>query len=249
MANAYNAFFFGVYPYIALAVMIVGSIIRYDREPYSWRSGSSQMLRKRQLFWGSNLFHIGILVLFFGHLVGLLTPHFAYGWAISPATKQMASIIVGGFFGLVCFIGLTMLLHRRLFDPRIRLTSTTMDVAILAILWVQLALGLVTLPYSLAHADGTTMLLFTEWAQRIVTFRPNAAVLIAGTDWVFQLHIILGLTIFLLFPFSRLVHIWSVPVRYFWRRGYQVVREAQAQPASGPVGTPGQRSEKLHPAE
>lgn len=249
MATWYNTFFFGIYPYIALAVMILGSIIRYDREPYSWRSGSSQMLRKKQLFWGSNLFHIGIIVLFFGHLVGLLTPHPIYAWAISPATKQMTSIVVGGLFGLVCFVGLTLLLHRRLFDPRIRLTSTSMDIAILVILWIQLALGLVTLPYSLAHADGSTMLLFTEWAQRILTFRGDAAPLIAGTDWVYQVHIILGLTIFLLFPFSRLVHIWSAPVRYVWRQGYQVVRTAQAERHPGPAGTPGDVKKPLAPAE
>jgi len=249
MVDWYYTFFFGIYPYIAIAVMILGSIIRYDREPYSWRSGSSQMLRKKQLFWGSNLFHIGIIILFFGHLVGLLTPYPVYSWVITPATKQMMSIVVGGLFGAICFIGLTLLLHRRLFDPRIRLTSTAMDIAILAILWVQLSLGLITLPFSLAHADGSTMLLFTEWAQRIITFRPNAAALIVGTGWAFQLHIILGLTIFLLFPFSRLVHIWSAPIRYTWRQGYQVVRSTQPQDLAGPVGTPGQIKKKLEPAE
>lgn len=77
MVNWYYTFFFGICPYIALAVMILGSIVRYDREPYSWRSGSSQMLRKKQLFWGSNLFHAGIIFLFFGHFIGLLTPHWA----------------------------------------------------------------------------------------------------------------------------------------------------------------------------
>jgi len=249
MVDWYYTFFFGIYPYICLAVMILGSIVRYDREPYSWRSGSSQMLRKKQLFWGSNLFHIGIIVLFFGHLIGMLTPNWAYQWLITPATKQMMSITVGGFFGFICFIGLTLLLHRRLTDPRIRLTSTTMDIAILVILWVQLSLGLITLPFSLAHADGATMLLFTEWAQRILTFRGDAAPLLVGTGFVYQVHIILGLTIFLLFPFSRLVHIWSVPIRYTWRQGYQVVRSAQPQDLVGPVGTPGQVKKSLEPAE
>lgn len=249
MAIWYNTFFFGIYPYIALAVMILGSIVRYDREPYSWRSGSSQLLRKKQLFWGSNLFHIGIILLFLGHFIGLLTPHWAYAWLIEASTKQALAVTAGGIFGGICFIGLTLLLHRRLTDPRIRLTSTTMDIAILVILWVQLALGLATLPFSAQHSDGSTMLVLAEWAQRILTFRGDAAPLVAGTDWAYQLHIILGLTIFLLFPFSRLVHIWSVPVRYIWRQGYQVVREGHAQRPGGPVGTPGQRQKKLHPAE
>lgn len=228
MAIWYNTFFFGIYPYIALAVMFVGSIIRYDREPYSWRSGSSQMLRKRQLFWGSNLFHFGILFLFFGHFVGLLTPHWAYIWLISAHDKQILAVVSGGIAGLICFVGLTMLLHRRLTDARIRMTSTTMDITILAILWVQLALGLFTLPYSIIHSDGGTMMALAEWAQRILTFRGDAAILVAGVDWPYQVHIILGLTIFLLFPFSRLVHIWSAPIRYVWRPGYQIVRTARA---------------------
>lgn len=249
MANWYYTFFFGIYPYIALAVMILGSIIRYDREPYSWRSGSSQMLRKKQLFWGSNLFHFGILVLFFGHLIGLLTPHWGYSWLMGAGTKQIMAVIVGGIAGIVCFVGLTLLVHRRLVDPRIRLTSTTMDIAILLILWVQLFLGLVTLPFSIAHSDGSTMMVLAEWAQRILTFRPDAAALVVGVNWPFQIHIILGLTIFLLFPFSRLVHIWSVPVRYVWRQGYQVVRTTQPQRLPGPAGTPGQVKESLSAGE
>ncbi|HRY26048.1 MAG: respiratory nitrate reductase subunit gamma [Geminicoccaceae bacterium] len=252
MATWYNTFFFGIYPYIALAVMIAGSIIRYDREPYSWRSGSSQMLRKKQLFWGSNLFHFGILFLFFGHLVGLLTPHWGYSWAFDASVKQLVAVIAGGIAGVVCFVGLTLLLHRRLTDPRIRSTSTTMDIAILVILWVQLSLGLLTLPFSLSHSDGGTMMTLAEWAQRILTFRGDAAILVAGVDWPYQVHIILGLTIFLLFPFSRLVHIWSVPVRYVWRPGYQVVRSAGADwRVPGPVGRPRieARAEPMEPAE
>ncbi len=225
MSSYLNTFFFGVYPYIAIAVMIVGSIIRYDREPYSWRAGSSQLLRRKQLMWGSNLFHIGILFLFFGHFVGLLTPHAVYEIVISAEAKQLLAIIAGSIAGIICFVGLTLLVHRRLFDPRIRVTSTGMDVAILLILWVQLVLGLLTVPFSLQHADGQVMLALSEWAQRIITFRiDGTADLVAGLAFPYKAHLVLGLTIFLLFPFSRLVHIWSVPVKYLARSGYQVVR-------------------------
>ncbi len=224
MAEFLNAFFFGIYPYICLAIMILGSIFRYEREPYTWRSGSSQLLRRRQLMIGSNLFHVGILFLFLGHFVGLLTPHWLYAPIISAEAKQLLAVVAGGIAGVICFIGLTMLLHRRLFDPRIRVTTTFSDLAILIILWVQLVLGLVTIPYSLSHADGSVMLRLSEWAQRILTFRGDAAELVAGLAWPYQIHLILGLTIFLLFPFSRLVHIWSAPVRYLWRPGYQIVR-------------------------
>lgn len=232
MANYINHLLFGVYPYIALAIMIIGSVLRYDREPYSWRSGSSQLLRRKQLMWGSVLFHVGVIFLFFGHAVGLLTPHFIYEHFISAEHKQLLAIIAGSIAGTVCFIGISMLAHRRLFDARIRATSTFSDTAILLILWVQLVLGLLTVPFSLQHSDGSVMLRLSEWAQRILTFRTEGtADLIAGLAFPYQAHIILGLTIFLLFPFSRLVHMLSVPVRYLWRPGYQVVRQKNVRPA------------------
>ncbi|MBM3597946.1 MAG: respiratory nitrate reductase subunit gamma [Alphaproteobacteria bacterium] len=214
---------FGLYPYIAISVFLVGSLVRFERGQYTWRSGSSQMLRATQLRWGSNLFHVGILFLFVGHFVGLLTPHWVYEHFISAPAKQMTAIVSGGIAGVACFIGLTMLLHRRLFDARIRATSSVMDVAVLIVLWVQLVLGLITLPYSLQHSDGSVMLLLSEWAQRIVTLQGGAAELVAGLDWPYRLHLVLGITIFVLFPFSRLVHIWSAPVGYVFR-SYQVVR-------------------------
>jgi nitrate reductase gamma subunit len=218
-----DQFLFGIYPYIGLSVFIVGSLIRFDREQYTWRSGSSQLLRAKQLRWGSNLFHVGILFLLMGHFVGLLTPHVVYEHFITAEAKQLLAIVSGGIAGTACFIGLTMLVHRRLTEPRIRATSTHMDIAILLLLWLQLALGLVTIPYSLQHSDGSVMLLLSEWAQRIVTFRAGAADMIADVAWPYRLHLVLGVTIFLVFPFSRLVHIWSAPVGYMFRR-YQVVR-------------------------
>lgn len=238
--NGYvNTLLFTVYPYIALAIMIIGSIIRYDREPYTWRSGSSQLLRRKQLMWGSVLFHLGILFLFFGHFVGLLTPHWVYEPFVTAEAKQMLAIIAGSIAGIACFIGLSMLIHRRFFDRRIRVTSSFADNAILVILWVQLVLGLITVPYSLQHSDAHVMLALSEWAQRILTFRvEGTAELVAAQAWPYQAHILLGLTIFLIFPFSRLVHMFSAPVRYLWRPGYQVVRErnrgsAPSHPAPG----------------
>ena len=141
--------------------------------------------------------------------MGLLTPHWVYEGFISAPTKQMFAIVSGGLAGTLCFIGLTMLLYRRISDPRIRLTSHRTDLAILIILWVQLVLGLVTLPFSYGHrTDASAMLVLSAYLQGIATFQPNAAML-AGIDWPFKVHMVLGMTIFLLFPFSRLVHVWS----------------------------------------
>ena len=223
--NGVYGFLFQVYPYVCFTVFIAGSLMRFDQNQYTWKSDSSQLLRAGLLRWGSNLFHFGILFLFFGHMVGLFTPHAVYGVFISAATKQTLAVVAGGAAGLVCFVGLTMLLYRRVFDPRIRLTSHRTDIAVLLILWVQLVVGLITLPFSWQHADGGVMLILADWAQRIVTLRPVDATLLSALPWPYLFHIVFGMTIFLLFPFSRLVHVWSgFATVAFLFRPHQVVR-------------------------
>ena len=225
MAEFLNHAVFGWYPYFCLTVFIVASWVRFDREQFTWRSGSSQLLRRRQLFWGSNLFHVGILVIFLGHFVGLLTPIRIFdAIGISHTAKQWMAIIVGGVAGVACFIGLTLLVHRRLFDSRIRKTSSFGDIAILLLLYAQLILGLASIYVSLQHLDGKEMVKFMKWAQGILTLQPGVSALVADAHWIFKLHLFLGMTIFLVFPFTRLVHVWSAPVWYLGRRGYQVVR-------------------------
>ncbi|MBU0602442.1 MAG: respiratory nitrate reductase subunit gamma [Gammaproteobacteria bacterium] len=216
---------FGYYPYICLAVFFLGSLLRFDRDQYTWKSDSSQLLRRGQLRLGSNLFHVGVLFLFFGHFFGMLTPHFIYEPFIGAGTKQLIAMISGGVAGLLGFVGLSLLLHRRLTEPRIRATSKTSDIVIVLLLWLQLLLGLATIPLSAQHLDGSMMMLLAEWAQRIVTFRSGAPELLAGAGWVFKSHMFLGMTIFLVFPFTRMVHVWSgfASVAYLFRP-YQVVR-------------------------
>jgi nitrate reductase gamma subunit len=232
--NTLHNFAFNVYPYLCLAVFLMGSLARFDRDQYTWKSDSSQLLRKAQLRWGSNLFHGGILFLFFGHLFGQLTPHWLYEIFVTASQKQLIAVVAGGIAGGLCFVGLTMLLHRRLFDPRIRLTSHRTDIAILVILWVQLVIGLSTLPASLHHVkDPQTMLHLAEYLQGIVLMQPNAA-LVAGVEWHFQAHMLLGMTIFLLFPFSRLVHVWSgFGTLAYLVRPYQMVRARRLNVPAG----------------
>jgi len=218
-------FLFGIYPYIALAIFLLGSLIRFDREQYTWKSDSSQLLRSGQLRLGSNLFHIGVLFLFFGHFVGMLTPHFVYEPFMSSGAKQILAMVSGGTAGVLAFIGLSLLLHRRLSEPRIRATSKPSDVLILLLLWLQLALGLATIPLSAQHLDGSMMLRLAEWAQHIVTFRSGAVEMLAGAGWVFKTHLFLGMTIFLVFPFTRLVHVWSgFAATTYAARAWQLVR-------------------------
>ncbi len=223
--NYLDTLLFGYYPYICLSVFFVGSLIRFDRDQYTWKSDSSQLLRKGQLRWGSNLFHIGVLFLFFGHFFGMLTPHFVYEQFLGAGAKQLIAMVSGGVAGTMGFIGLTLLLHRRLSDDRIRATSKPSDILISLLLWIQLALGLATIPFSAQHMDGSMMLKLAGWAQYIVTFRAGAADLLADAGWVFRLHMFLGMSIFLVFPFTRLVHVWSgfASLSYLLRP-YQVVR-------------------------
>jgi len=227
MGELINHVVFGWYPYLCLTVFLVGSWIRFDREQYTWRSGSSQLLRRRQLMWGSNLFHVGILLIFMGHFVGLLTPIWVFDWiGISHTFKQWMAIGIGGVAGAACFVGISLLVHRRLFDSRIRTTSSFGDIAVLLLLYAQLTLGLLTIAVSLNHLDGHEMMRFMAWAQGVLTLQPGIDALVVDAHPIFKLHLFLGMTIFLMFPFTRLVHVWSAPIWYLGRRGYQVVRSA-----------------------
>jgi nitrate reductase gamma subunit len=228
MRETINHIVFGWYPYLCLTVFIVGSWLRFDREQYTWKTGSSQLLRRRQLMWGSNLFHVGILVIFAGHAVGLLTPIWIFdALGISHGFKQWMAIVIGGVAGVMCFVGMTLLIHRRLFDARILRTSSFGDIAILLLLYAQLIVGLATIVVSLGHLDGHEMVKFMTWAQGILTLQPGVSAQILDVSPVFKLHLFLGMTIFLVFPFTRLVHVWSAPIWYLGRRGYQVVRSTR----------------------
>ena len=220
-----NTLLFGIYPYVCLTVFFVGSWIRFDRDQYTWKSDSSQMLRTGSLRWGSNLFHVGVIFLFFGHFVGMLTPHAWYGPFFTAGTKQVVAMTMGGIAGLMALVGLTLLLHRRLSDDRLRATSKPSDIMILVLLWLQLVLGLATIPLSAQHLDGSMMMKLADWGQRVVTFRTGGVELLADSGWVFKAHMLLGMTVFLVFPFPRLVHVWSgfASLAYVLRP-YQVVR-------------------------
>lgn len=222
--SKWNLLLFGVYPYVALAICLLGSWARFDLSQYTWRAGSSQMLSSRGMRLASNLFHIGVLFVLAGHFVGLLTPAAVYHHVISTEHKQLLAMVSGGFFGLLCLLGLVLLIKRRLTDPRVRATSSTSDILILLVLLAQLLLGLLTIVASTGHMDGSVMVMLADWAQYTVLLRPvDAAAAIAPVALVYKLHVLLGLSLFVLFPFTRLVHIVSAPVWYLGRR-YQIVR-------------------------
>jgi nitrate reductase gamma subunit len=237
-----NQLAFGWYPYLAVTVLVVGSVLRFDANQYSWRSQSSQFLRRRQMVLGSNLFHMGIIILFFGHLVGLLTPiNVFHTLGIGHGFKQTAALVVGGIAGVAAFVGCTLLLHRRLFDERVRRSSSVGDILVLVLIWLQLVLGIATTYWTLQHLDGSEMVRFMSWANGVLTLDPAAPGEIRDVALVYKLHIVLGLTLFVITPFTRLVHIWSAPIWFLLRPGYQIVRSRRSDKpvyarTKGPAG-------------
>lgn len=227
-----NFLIFGILPYAVLAVALIGTIARYERDPFTWKTSSSQLLRRKQLMWGSVLFHVGIIVLFFGHLIGLFTPVWVLdALGIPYGLKQWIAVLLGGAAGLAAFVGASMLLHRRLFDVRIRRNSSFADIAILAALWLQIVVGMGTIMLTLDHMDGSEMIRFMTWSQSVMGLQLNAWLQVIGVHWLYKFHIFLGMVIVAAFPFTRLVHMLSVPIRYVTLRpGYQIVRSRRSRP-------------------
>ncbi|MQA36729.1 respiratory nitrate reductase subunit gamma [Rugamonas aquatica] len=224
--NYLHQFLFGIYPYIALAIFFVGSLIRFDREQYSWKSESSQTLNSGMLKLGSPMFHIGVLGLFFGHMAGLLTPVWVWDTlGVTHGAKQLVAMVAGGVMGSLCLIGLLMLIARRLSNDRVCARSTVKDKLVLVWLLATLLLGLSSIFVSASHMDGHMMVLLMSWAQHVVTLRGDAAGFIEEAPLVFKLHLFMGMSLFAIFPFTRLVHVWSGfgAVTYL-SRAYQLVR-------------------------
>lgn len=221
--NYIHSFFFDIYPYIAVTIFLLGSWVRYDYGQYTWRAGSSQLLDNSNMRLASGLFHIGILGIIFGHFFGLLTPHWIYESFLSLQAKQLIAMFAGGVFGAMTLYGGYLLLKRRLTNVRVRATSSTADILILVLLVSQAALGLLTIPFSAFHLDGSVMMKLVSWAQDVVTFQTGASKNLEGVSFIYKIHMILGMTLFVVFPFCRLVHVWSIPLEYLTRR-IQIVR-------------------------
>jgi nitrate reductase gamma subunit len=219
-------FLYGIYPYIALTVFLLGSWLRFDREQYTWKSDSSQLLSKANMRLGSNLFHIGIIAIFFGHAVGLLTPHSVFkALGVSDMAHQMIAIWAGSIFGGMCLVGGAILWLRRIFNRRVSATSRGSDKFILTWLLITLIIGLSTIPVSISHANHNNpgvMIALAEWVQSIIYLHPDPS-LLNGVDTIFKVHLFFGMTVFLVFPFTRMVHVWSAPFGYIGRP-YQIVR-------------------------
>ncbi|QRF76451.1 Hdr-like menaquinol oxidoreductase cytochrome b-like subunit [Thermoplasmatales archaeon] len=211
-----------IYPYLSFAIMIIGVIYRFRTNQLSVTSKSSELLENKSLGWGARLFHWGLIFVILGHFAGLFVPvSFLNRFGVSDYENFLASVILGGVFGLVAVSGLGILITRRLIIRRVRLNSSFGDTFVLILLLIIMALGL-TLPLGYDPINGSAgytavMANITPWISGFFTFQPNAS-LMNGVPLLFQIHILLSFLLYPAIPFTRLMHIFTTPIRYIVRK-------------------------------
>lgn len=227
----WNQFLWIIYPYLMITTFVVVHIYRYNTDQLAWTAKSSEFLEKKSLKWGSMLFHIGIVLVFFGHVGGLLIPKsLMESLGVSEHLYHMGAVYGGGLAGIMTLAGITILFLRRMNVKRVRAISSASDILVAVLLLVNVAMGVYnTLGFNLFVGGFDYRETIAPWLRGLMTFRPDAS-LMADVPLFFQLHVILSFAIFGIWPFTRLVHVWSVPLAYF-KRSYIVYRSRQNRTA------------------
>lgn len=223
-----NQFLWVIYPYITIAIFIVGHIYRYNTDQLGWTTKSSEFLESKTLRWGSILFHLGILMVLGGHILGLIIPKsMTEKIGLTEHMYHWMALVIGGVAGVITIIGISILLFRRLNNKRVRRTSSFTDILIAILIFIEVAFGVYnTLGYSLFIGYDYRETI-APWLRGFLMFKPDPT-LMKGVPLFFQLHTLLGFTIFALWPFTRLVHVWSLPLEYF-NRSYIIYRSRNAK--------------------
>ena len=229
-----DAFLWVGFPYITLTVFVAGLVWRYSSDPYGWTSKSSELLEKKWLAWGNVLFHYGFVGVVVGHVMGLLVPPTLDAQlGLSTGSYHAVALYGGGVAGGIALAGLGILTVRRLAIPRVRVTSTPSDFLTLALLLGVMSLGMAdTVGYTALFGPYDYRNSLGVWFRGLVTLSPNAS-LMASAPVPFQVHVLAGLTFFMLLPFTRLVHAFSLPFHYLNRK-LIVFRSRHAGRASRP---------------
>ncbi|CRK82223.1 respiratory nitrate reductase subunit gamma [Neobacillus massiliamazoniensis] len=212
-------FLWVIFPYLMLTIFIVGHIYRYNVDQLSWTAKSSEFLEKKHLKWGSMLFHIGILFVFVGHVGGLLIPKsLMESLGVSESMYHAGAVYGGGLAGIITLLGILILLNRRLTNKRVRLTSDTSDLITVILIFLIILIGIYnTLIGNRLHPHFDYRETISPWFRGLLTFVPDPS-LMKGVPLGFQLHILISFALIGIWPFTRLVHVWSVPLSYFKRR-------------------------------
>lgn len=226
-------FLWVILPYVVLTIFIGGHIWRYQYDQFGWTSKSSEVLEKRQLRLGSLLFHWGILFVFIGHVMGILIPEAVYEtMGISEEAYHLIALAGGIPAGLAALIGLIILTRRRIAAKRVRVTSSRGDWIALFFLAIVILTGLFSTLLNIDSNGFDYRTTIGPWFRGVLMFRPNPAYMEQVPIW-FQIHIIAALGIFAVWPFTRLVHVFSLPLRYL-RRNYVVYRKRMPKQAEQP---------------
>jgi nitrate reductase gamma subunit len=216
-----NFLLFGALPYVALFIFLIGSILRYKNLGFSVSSYSSQFLEGRKLFWGSQPFHWGLFFLFFGHLIAFLFPASVLAWNGSPI--RLLILEASAFaFGLSAFVGIILLIHRRLINRRVQIVTTKMDFLVFIILLVQIASGLLV-AYHNRWGSSWFAAFLTPYLRSIFVFDPQIDAIASVNSWSIKVHVISAFTIIAFIPFTRFMHFLVYPLDYVWRSYQQVV--------------------------
>ena len=218
--NTLNTFLFVAFPYTALVVFVVGVVYRYRHKGFTVSSLSSQFLEGNKLFWGSVPFHIGLLVVFLGHLIVFLLPEATLAWNSIPI-RLIALEVTAFVFGLTVLVGLASLMWRRLTDVRIRAVTTKTDIVIELLLLAQVVLGCwIALGFRWGSSWFAADL--TPYLWSLVRLAPETGAVFA-LPWVIKLHIVGAFAILFMVPFSRLMHFVVAPLHYLARPYQQVM--------------------------
>jgi nitrate reductase gamma subunit len=214
-----------ILPYAALGFFVGGHVWRWRYDRLGWTSRSSQLFEQRWLRIGSPLFHVGLLGVLGGHVVGILVPAGATrAIGVSDHLYHVFSLAAGGAFGALALAGIVILTLRRLLIPVVRRTGRRVDVVVDLLLLAVIGVGMgETIGYQLGVGEYGYRETISVWFRQLGTLQPDAS-LMSGAPWVYQLHVLTSLALFALWPFSRLVHVWTVPVQYVARRGHILYR-------------------------
>jgi len=218
------------FPYVCLAVFVVGHVWRYRRDQYAWTARSTQLMERRLLMIGSILFHFGILAAIGGHVLGILVPRsWTSAVGIGDDAYHWIAVSAGGLAGAAIVLGFAVLVYRRLRVHRVRVTTTRSDLVLYPVLAATIVFGMLATVWGSAIDEHLYRETVSPWFRGIFSFRPDGE-LIAGAPFIFQAHAFTAWLLLAIWPFTRLVHAWSVPVAYF-RRAPIVYRTRAPQPA------------------
>ena len=204
---------------MCLTIFIIGHLARYKYDQFSWTAKSSELIEKKQLKWGSLLFHLGVIPVFFGHVVGLLVPaNWLEAVGVNNHIYHIGAVYIGSIFGIITLLGMMLLTLRRLTIKNVRRLSSFSDIFVNILLCIILIMGCYSTIFTNAvQPDFDYRQTIAIWFRHLFMFSPNADLML-NVPLSFKVHILLGFTIFALWPFTRLVHVWSVPLSYMNRR-------------------------------